>query len=141
MLANENHPVEVGPGYEVRDTNVRAVINFMIALGVLLILVQIGLWIMLKGLAGGVPEPHAALSMPPMADGEYYKLRGRETEILGKSAWVDKSAGKVRIPVNRAIELLSERGLPQTGAGKTEAEMNSHSGKAARAESAEGNKR
>lgn len=134
MNANESDPVDPSRGYELRDTNVRSVIIFMVGLTLFLIVAQVALWVTLKGLNGGNPETRAPLSMPPMADGEYLKLRSHEDEVLGVSAWVDKSNGKVRIPVDRAIDLLSERGLPPTGSGKTEAQINSHSGKAATAE-------
>ena len=129
------------PGYEVRDTNIRSIIIFAAGLIVALLVAQVSLWAFLKGLNGSTPEPRAALSMPAMADREYNTLRERENEILGKSAWVDKDAGKVRIPIDRAIELLSERGLSSTGAGKTEAEMNSHSGKSAEPMPVEGEKK
>ena len=140
MLPNESLS-QANPGYEIRDTNVRVVIVFMVALTLFLMVCQAGLWAMLKGLSGGAADPRAALHMPAMADDEYLKLRARENAILGKSDWVDKTAGKVRIPIGRAIELLSERGLAPMGTGKTEAQMNSHSGLAALAEPVEGVKK
>ena len=127
MLPDQDVPAD-NPGYEVRDTNIRSIIIFAAGLMVALLVAQVSLWAFLKGLNGSTPEPRASLSMPPMADREYNTLREQENVILGKSAWVDKDAGKVRIPIDRAIELLSERGLSPTGAGKTEADMNSHSG-------------
>ena len=135
MHANETHSIDDSRGYEVRDTKVRAIVFFMIGLTLFLVITQFALWALLKGLGGGVSEGHVSLSMPPMADDEYHKLRKHEEDVLESSAWIDKTAGKVRIPIDRAIELLSERGLPSTGSGKTGAEMNSHSGKPVTAES------
>jgi hypothetical protein len=40
------------------------------------------------------------------------KLRAEEDAVLTSYAWVDKPGGFVRIPVDRAMELLVERGLP-----------------------------
>ncbi len=54
------------------------------------------------------PEPHLLVNEKLTLD-EY---EARENQILTNYAWVDKSAGVARIPVDRAIELISERGLP-----------------------------
>ncbi len=35
-----------------------------------------------------------------------------KTTCLNTYAWVDKDAGVVRIPVDRAIDLLAQKGLP-----------------------------
>jgi hypothetical protein len=40
------------------------------------------------------------------------KLRAQEDAILTSYAWVDKKAGVARIPIDRAIEIVTERGLP-----------------------------
>ena len=37
-------------------------------------------------------------------------LRRQEAKLLEHYAWVDKNAGTVRIPVERAIELLAAKG-------------------------------
>jgi hypothetical protein len=51
------------------------------------------------------PEPR--LQAHPFKDLE--ALRAAETERLTTYGWVDKSAGTVRIPVARAIEILAQR--------------------------------
>ncbi len=38
-------------------------------------------------------------------------LRQEELKAMEETAWVDKSKGKVRIPVERAIDLIVERGV------------------------------
>jgi hypothetical protein len=38
--------------------------------------------------------------------------RAREDAVLGSYGWVDPNAGVARIPIDRAMELLVERGLP-----------------------------
>jgi hypothetical protein len=54
------------------------------------------------------PEPRLeALPLVPRR-----KLRAEEDAILTSYAWVDKPGGFVRIPVDRAMELIVERGLP-----------------------------
>ena len=39
-------------------------------------------------------------------------MRRHEAKLLEHYTWVDKNAGTVRIPVDRAIELLAAKGLP-----------------------------
>jgi hypothetical protein len=39
-------------------------------------------------------------------------LRRDEARILEHYAWIDKTAGTVRIPVSRAMDILAQRGLP-----------------------------
>jgi hypothetical protein len=48
-------------------------------------------------------DPHAAL----------VALRRAEDSILTSYAWVSRDSGIVRVPVERAIELLVKKGLPQ----------------------------
>lgn len=54
------------------------------------------------------PEPR--LQADPAA--ELQRLRTQERETLDSYGWVDKDAGVVRIPIDRAIDLIAERGLP-----------------------------
>jgi hypothetical protein len=43
---------------------------------------------------------------------EIADLHAREDLLLNNYSWADRSQGKVRIPIDRAIELLAQRGLP-----------------------------
>jgi hypothetical protein len=47
------------------------------------------------------------------------KLRAAEKADLDSYGWVDRRSGTVHIPIDRAIQLLLERGLPDVGAGQT----------------------
>jgi hypothetical protein len=40
------------------------------------------------------------------------QLRQGEDEKLNSYGWVDQKAGTVRIPIDRAMDLLIEKGLP-----------------------------
>lgn len=47
------------------------------------------------------------------------ELRAHEDQVLGSYGWVDQKNGVVRIPIDRAIDLLLQRGLPvQAGSGQ-----------------------
>lgn len=39
-------------------------------------------------------------------------LHAREDLLLDHYTWIDRSQGKVRIPIERAMELIAQRGLP-----------------------------
>jgi len=54
------------------------------------------------------PEPR--LQTNPRED--LSDLRAKEDQILGSYGWVDKNAGVVRIPIDAAMKLTLERGLP-----------------------------
>jgi hypothetical protein len=40
------------------------------------------------------------------------ELHAREDLLLNYYSWADRSTGKVRIPIERAMELIAQRGLP-----------------------------
>jgi len=44
---------------------------------------------------------------------EIADLHAKEDLLLENYSWVDQSQGKVRIPIERAMELIAQRGLPQ----------------------------
>lgn len=56
----------------------------------------------------GFKEP--VLQIDPVGDLKAYKAQ--QDELLNSYGWVDKEAGVARIPVERAIELIAEQGLP-----------------------------
>ena len=48
-------------------------------------------------------------------------LRQHDKPLVGSYEWVDRNAGTVRIPVERAMDLLAERGLPYRKGGQPSA--------------------
>jgi hypothetical protein len=54
------------------------------------------------------PEPRLQ-SSPTL---ELNELRAREDQEMSGYRWVDRSAGIIEIPVDRALELVAARGLP-----------------------------
>ncbi|MGE3488813.1 MAG: hypothetical protein AB7N29_02315 [Vicinamibacterales bacterium] len=59
------------------------------------------------------PAPN--LQMQPFKD--VYMLRQGEADKLGSYGWVDKDGGIARIPIDRAMEMLLQRGLPARSGG------------------------
>ncbi len=58
------------------------------------------------------PEVVPAPRLEPKIGETLATLRAHEREQLGSYGWVDKSAGVVRIPIGRAIEVVASEGLP-----------------------------
>jgi hypothetical protein len=54
------------------------------------------------------PEPR--LQPSPTAD--LQTLRAREDDVLSHYRWIDRSKGIVGIPIDRAIQLTAQRGIP-----------------------------
>jgi hypothetical protein len=123
---DENKPPNTPhAGHETTDVNVWAVGKFAIGL-VIVCVVSIGLLFgLLKyfqsreetSVANTVeptkmfPEPQ--LQKTPIPD--LKAIRAEEDKLLNGYAWVDQPKGVVRIPVDRAIEVLAKRGLPSRG--------------------------
>ena len=112
-------------GHETTDVNVWAVGKFAIGL-VIVCVVSIGLLFgLLKffqsreetSVANTVEPtklfPQPQLQKTPIPD--LKAIRAEEDKLLNGYAWVDQPKGVVRIPVDRAIEVLAQRGLPSRG--------------------------
>ncbi len=54
------------------------------------------------------PEPR----LEPIIGQTLAEVRKHENEVLGSYGWVDRSGGVVRIPIERALELVAREGLP-----------------------------
>jgi hypothetical protein len=51
--------------------------------------------------------------------GQLDKIRIDEAQKLSSYDWVDQKAGTVRIPIDRAMDLIAQRGLPVRAQGTT----------------------
>jgi hypothetical protein len=60
------------------------------------------------------PTPEPRLEVKP--GGDLKTVRAQEDAILKSYGWVDADKGIVRIPIDRAIEIVAERGLPARAA-------------------------
>src|SRR5262245_59506957 len=54
------------------------------------------------------PEPRLQID----AHNELRQMRVAEEAALNSYGWVDKDSGRVRIPIERAMEILAKKGLP-----------------------------
>ncbi|HEV7223037.1 MAG TPA: hypothetical protein VGN42_10080 [Pirellulales bacterium] len=129
-------------GYEPRDVRVGWILTFAGVLAAMVILVlPLADWtfrsfarsaaktdVPASPLAGDQSPPRSQPLLQSRPSEDLAELRQREDEALSHYRWIDKEQGAVQIPVDRAIELLIERGLPeppptkQDGAARSEDE-------------------
>ncbi len=109
-----------GAGHEQRDVSVRLIVVSLgyLATGTFLVFPQgIGIYRYFyntdktgEALRQGVIPPEPRIEVAPYE--QLQQLKIREDHILTSYAWVDKNAGTVRVPIDRAIDLLAAKGLP-----------------------------
>jgi hypothetical protein len=103
------------PDYERSDVNARLVGGLAVGLVAFLLLTPValrGIYTIphggLTGLRPAVAGPR--LQINPAAD--LSALRRAEDGVLANYGWVTQPSGIVRLPIERAITLTAERGLP-----------------------------
>jgi hypothetical protein len=117
----------LGPGYETRDASVPGLLTFgvgLIVFGVVLQLLMLGIYRLFVN-----ERPDAVKEVA--TDNLYQQLRTLhhdEDQALGGYGWVDRKEGIVRIPIDRAIDLVAEKGIRFGRGPRTELEMASHGG-------------
>jgi hypothetical protein len=124
---DENKQHNSGAGHEETDVNEWAVGKFAVALALVIVaalFLLFGLFRYLLSREGGPPagrsqvaasEPVKAFPQPQLQQSEVLDLkavRAAEDQVLNSYAWIDPEKGVVRIPIDRAMDLLVERGLP-----------------------------
>jgi len=107
-------------GHEQRDISFGAVVMFAIGLAVALIVVHFvagHVFHHLAGLPSGYPRPSllSNVSGAPTGPGllvnqsaDMEELRASEDAVLNSYGWVDRDRGIVHIPIDRAMDLLTE---------------------------------
>jgi hypothetical protein len=110
---------------EVHDVDLRRIVWFAGGLMAAVAVISVVLWWVLQLWTGRTLEPQFQVSpviaTPPPAPGPGLEsnpsaalsaMLDAEFERLTTYGWVDREAGTVRIPVERAMQLLVEQGLP-----------------------------
>ena len=109
--------------YETRDVSLAAIAKALGALALLILLAGFAAKAGLGAWSRGRPDPRARLPPPeprlqsdPSTD--LKRWREREDESLRSYSWADRARGVVRLPVERALELVLRRGLPTRRQGR-----------------------
>ncbi len=134
-MQNSANPQSSGPapggGYEPIDVNIKGIMIFMAILVATVIFVQIVITTLSHRFASHAAQmdkrileqqvvpsvaasrayfPYPREQVSPRA--ELQAFRAQEDAELNSYGWIDRKAGVVRIPIDRAMDLISQRGLP-----------------------------
>lgn len=113
--------------HEKSDVNVRAILGVGAGLAAVTVFLAGLVWLLVLFLARSAPDtaprefplaasyeqrlpPEPRLQTNPRED--LQTLRQAEERLLRTYGWVDKDSGVVRIPIDEAMRLTVERGLP-----------------------------
>jgi hypothetical protein len=112
---------------ETSDVSVGGITVFVVVLSVSLVVICGGVWAFYRYLGEQAARPvpaefplaaNALRRLPPeprlQTDprDDLANLRRAEEEVLQSYAWIDRNADVVRIPIEQAMKLTAERGLP-----------------------------
>ena len=120
-MASEHH----APGrHELTDASMSGLVKFGIGLFLLIVAVMVGMRWMFNYFSatqqlGPPASPFAEIQTAPRGPvlqvhpaWELRDLRQGEKDKLNSYGWVDQKAGIVRIPIDRAMDLLVKNGMP-----------------------------
>jgi len=125
----EDHRPDERPnlGYETTDANTKVLAYAFVGLSLLIIGAFVAMWLLFvyfDSVAhkaeqreanpwGNVdyrpPEPR--LQTSPAADMQ--QMLERQNQLMKSYGWVNKASGIVRIPVDRAMDIVAKKGLPK----------------------------
>jgi hypothetical protein len=113
--------------HETSDANIAAIVGFGAAMIVAAFIILLVVWVLFRYLDASQAS-HAAPEFPLAAQQEVrvppeprlqtnprqdlQDLRNQEHQLLSTYGWVDKNRGVVRIPIEDAMKLTLQRGLP-----------------------------
>jgi hypothetical protein len=122
----ENIPVDASAGWEKRDVNIKGLFMFAFWMAVVLLVTLVGMRLTFDFYKK--VEPMGATMSPmvkttdrmlppsprlqPLPHQELQDYCAAQQHDVNSYAWVDQPGGVVRIPVDRAMELILAKGLP-----------------------------
>ena len=136
-MTDEHHKPGAGSEFELEDFRPGTIYAFLVGLAVACVVVAVAVWAAYR-----VADSYVRARQPknPMVEAEadtrkvaptqikqfaqprleinerteINQFRWQEEQQLHSYGWVDESGGVVHIPIDRAMQLVAERGLPTT---------------------------
>ena len=119
--------------YEKTDADLKAVTKVGLGIFVLASVVSLALWPLMRAMENRQAKddaPAAALAPDPARKAPEPRLQGepfadwlaltaRQEAWLTSYGWVDEGAGVARIPIDQAMKMVLERGLPSRAPGES----------------------
>ena len=131
---NMKHVQHPDASYDRSDLGAQGIISFLIGLAITVIFIHLIVWGFIRAYTRFEPKAMARTSaiiepqaVPPQGDpvlrfpapqlqpdptADLNKYREAVEQELNSTGWIDQKSGVVHIPVERAIDLVAERGLP-----------------------------
>jgi hypothetical protein len=113
-------------GHEDSDVSAKGIFMFALGLVALGVLIHAALGLVMQGFSGretrgrAVRPPLFAVEVEPPAPRlqgnpgvQLMQFKQRELDQLNHYGWIDKGAGIARIPIDRAMDILTRTGLPE----------------------------
>src|SRR6266446_5109323 len=124
------------PAHERKDADVMGVVLLGAFLLLSLVITSLCVWGLLRffnkeraageAVAPQAREQGAEFPPPRLQANPAVELKQSRTAAAAKLhsyGWIDRSAGVAHIPIERAMELTIERGLPEVGGGQTRLQL------------------
>ena len=116
-VANQKNPAV---SHELSDVNVRGVLYFAVWLTIAAIIIHVLVWLFYDYFGDratrtvSIPQ-EPVITGPPVskpqlqveAESELSQLRTSEEQVLHTYGWIDQDKGIVRIPIERAMEIIA----------------------------------
>jgi len=130
MSEHSTHDAEI-IGHEETDAEIAPLVRFAIFLTAITLVIAaltVGFYRFLDTRESALKAPRHPLAagvdrpLPPTPRLQTYPFddvkvfRQEEARLLEHYQWIDRNAGTVRIPIDRAMDLLVDRGLPHRAA-------------------------
>ena len=126
---NEYLVTPPGSGHEHTDANVWIIVKFGLWLAISSVVISAGMGLLFGvfvkqseetvvefPLAGQEHRLPAGARLQQFPENEFHAFRLGEEEVLHQYEWVNKETGAVRMPIEQAMRLAVERGLPARAA-------------------------
>lgn len=128
-MAGTEHKPDHGPGggYEKRDAHLRPLVLSTVGIIMLVVVTAAVVWLLLAGYdrfargraaAPSPLRPAGQVTLPPSPRlqvdpaGDMARFLAEEKAILTTYAWENETSGIVRIPIERAMDIVLEKGFP-----------------------------
>jgi hypothetical protein len=130
-----NVPVDASAGWEKRDVNIKGLFQFAFWMAVVLAVTMIGMRFTFSAYKKAMPlgstmSPMVQQGARMIPSGPLLQVKphqeletycSAQQQNVTTYAWVDQPSGVVRIPVDRAMELILAKGLPARTASEATA--------------------
>ncbi|MFQ5650592.1 MAG: hypothetical protein ACE5IY_11675 [bacterium] len=124
-MSEKTNPKHKSPGYETSDARIGPILMSIIALFALLAVAFVSMYSLygfFKRTNEEAAAPRSPLALerplPPEPrlqvhpEMDWQTFRARQDSILNNVGWVSREAGIVRLPIERAMEMVLQRGFP-----------------------------